>query len=108
MKRGNIWMVDFEPTGGQEQRGHRPVLIISPDAYNESFAPLVCPITSGGNYARNKGVAVQIVGGKTTGVVLCNQMRTVDVKARGGKRVEAIAPAVLQEVLWAVQDIVAD
>ena len=108
MKRGDIYMVDLEPTVGQEQRGRRPVLIISPDAYNKAFAPLVCPITSGGNYARNKGVAVQIVGGKTTGVVLCNQMRTLDVKARSGKRIEAIAPAVMQEVLWAVQDIVAE
>ncbi len=108
MKRGDIWLVDLEPTIGQEQRGRRPVLIISTDAYNRAFAPLVCPITSGGHYARNRGVAVEIAGGKTTGVVLCNQMRTLDLKARKGKRIEAIAPAVLQEVLWAVQDIVAD
>jgi mRNA interferase ChpB len=108
MRRGDIYMVDLEPTGGSEQRGHRPVLIVSPDDYNKMFAPLVCPITSGGNYARNKGVAVQIVGGQIVGAVLCNQMRTLDVKAREGKRVEAVAPGVLQDVLWKLQAIVAD
>lgn len=108
MRRGDIYMVDLEPTVGGEQRGHRPVLIVSPDEYNKSFLPLVCPITSGGQYARARGLTVPVSGGKIAGVVLCNQMRTLDVKARKGKRVEAVAPGVLQDVFWIIQDIVAD
>ena len=108
MKRGDIYMVNLEPTAGQEQRGHRPVLIVSPDDYNKAFAPLVCPITSGGQYARDRGFAVPLTGGKTTGVVLCNQMRTLDVKARGGKRVETADTRTIEQVLWKLQAIVAD
>lgn len=108
MKRGDIYMVDLKPTVGQEQRGRRPVLIISPDAYNRSFAPLVCPITSGGQNARDRGFAVPMTGGKTTGAVLCNRMRTLDVKARGGKRAEAADAGVIEAVLWKLQAIVAN
>lgn len=108
MRRGEVYSVDLDPTAGREQRGHRPVLIVSPDDYNKAFAPLVCPITSGGGAARDRGFAVPVSGGKTTGVVLCNQMRTLDLRARGAKRVEVIDDAVLTEVLWKLQAIVED
>ena len=49
-----------------------------------------------------------MTGGKTTGAVLCNQMRTLDVKARGGKRTEAADAGVIEAVLWKLQAIVAD
>jgi mRNA interferase ChpB len=108
MRRGDIYSVNLDPTVGNEQKGRRPVVIVSPDDYNKVFAPLVCPITSGGQFDPNRGVAVPLAGGKVTGVVLCNQMRTVDLKARKARKIQAIDPEVLQEVLWAIQDIVAD
>lgn len=108
MKRGDIYSVDLDPVEGREQRGRRPVMIVSPDDYNKMFAPLVCPITSGGAAARDRGFAVPISGGRTNGVVLCNQMRTLDLKARGAKRVEAGDGVVLNEVLWKLQALVED
>jgi mRNA interferase ChpB len=108
VKRGDIYSVDLDPTQGREQRGCRPVLIVSPDDYNKLFAPLVCPITSGGAAARDRGFAVPVSGGRTSGVVLCNQMRTLDLKARGAKRVEAAGGVVLTQVLWKLQAIVED
>jgi mRNA interferase ChpB len=108
VRRGDIFKLDLEPTKGREQQSKRPVLVVSPDEYNAHFAPLVCPITTGGAYARDKGFAVPISGGKTSGAVLCNQARTLDLDARGAKRVERIDDDVLRAVLYVLQDIVAD
>ena len=108
VRRGEIFNVDLEPTMGREQRYRRPVLVVSPDIYNNQFAPLVCPITTGAAYARDRGFAVPLSGGKTRGIVLCNQARTLDLEARKAKRVEAIDADVLQDVLYVLQDIVAD
>jgi mRNA interferase ChpB len=108
IRRGDIYSVELDPIVGHEQRGRRPVLVVSPEAYNKVFLPLVCPITSGGGFVRDRGFAVVVTGGKTTGVVLCNQARTLDLKARKGRRIEAATPEVLQQALWALQDIVAD
>jgi mRNA-degrading endonuclease toxin of MazEF toxin-antitoxin module len=102
MKRGEIWLVSLDPTSGHEQKSRRPVLIVSPEAFNRvTRLPVVLPITSGGNFARTAGFAVPLTGTgiKTTGVVRCDQPRTLDVAARGGKKLESIPDAVMDEVL---------
>lgn len=100
MKRGDIYMVDLEPTQGREQRGYRPVVLVSPDAFNRATGlPVVAPITNGGDFARRIGFAVALEGTKTTGVVRCDQPRVLDVKARNGRRVESLPPATMYEVL---------
>jgi mRNA-degrading endonuclease toxin of MazEF toxin-antitoxin module len=102
MKRGEIWLVVLDPTAGHEQRGRRPVLIVSPEAFNRATqVPIVLPITSGGQFARTAGFAVSLTGAgiKTTGVVRCDQPRALDLGARHGKRLEAVPDAVMDEVL---------
>jgi len=101
--------VDLEPAKGRVQRGQRPVIIITTSEFNQHNPPLVCPITSGGAGARLKGFAVSLMnaGMKTDGVVICSQPRVLDVKARGGKYVERASDEVVDEVLAALQDIVA-
>ena len=77
MKRGEIWLVELDPSMGHEQKGRRPVLIVSPEAFNRvTKVPVVLPITSGGTFVRNAGFAVSLLGGgtKTTGVV-CIRMK---------------------------------
>ena len=70
MNRGDIYLVSLDPTEGREQRGSRPVLIVSPSEFNEATKlPVICPITSGGDFARRIGFAVPITGIKITGVV---------------------------------------
>jgi mRNA-degrading endonuclease toxin of MazEF toxin-antitoxin module len=108
MKRGEIWLVCLDPTSGHEQRGRRPVLIVSPEAFNRiTKLPVVLPITSGGNFARTAGFAVPLAGAgtKTTGVVRCDQLRTLDLAARGGKKLESIPDAVMEEVLARISPI---
>jgi len=100
MNRGDIYMVSLDPTQGHEQRGHRPVLIISPTAFNQATQlPVILPITSGGEFARRIGFAVPLAGIRTTGVVRCDQPRVLDLRARGGKKVESLPSEVLDEVL---------
>ena len=102
MKRGEIWLVSLDPTSGHEQRGHRPVLIVSPEAFNRlTKLPVILPITSGGNFARTAGFAVPLTGAgtKTTGVVRCDQPRALDLAARGARRLESIPEAIMDDVL---------
>jgi len=102
MKRGEIWLVGLDPTHGHEQKGWRPVLIVSPEAFNQvTKVPVVVPITSGGNFARTAGFAVTLdrAGTKTTGIVRCDQPRALDLGARRGKKLESVPDTVVNEVL---------
>ncbi|MBA3856025.1 MAG: pemk protein [Cyanobacteria bacterium PR.3.49] len=100
MKRGDIYMVTLDPTKGREQQGYRPVLIISPEAFNQATKlPVVLPITTGGAFAQRIGFAVPISGIKTTGVIRCDQPRVLDLTARHGRRVEALPNTVLDDVM---------
>ena len=102
MKRGEIWLVGLDPAEGHEQKGRRPVRIVSPEAFNHvTRAPAVLPIISGGSFARTAGFAAPLTGAgtKTTGVVRCDQPRALDLKARGGKKLESVPSAILDEVL---------
>lgn len=102
MERGDIYLVSLDPTRGHEQQGRRPVLVVSPDAFNRlTGAPIVLPITNGGNFARTAGFAVSLAGAgtKTTGVVRCDQPRALGLGARGGRRLETVPAALIEEVL---------
>jgi mRNA-degrading endonuclease toxin of MazEF toxin-antitoxin module len=102
MKRGDIWLVNLDPTLGHEQKGRRPVLIVSPEAFNRiTKLPVVLPVTNGGNFARTVGFAVPLTGAgtKTMGVVRCDQPRTLDLAARGGRKLESVPDAIMDEVL---------
>jgi mRNA interferase ChpB len=100
MKRGDIYMVSLDPTLGHEQLGQRPVLVVSPTAFNQATnLPVVLPITGGGEFARRIGFAVPLAGTRTTGIVRCDQPRTLDIAARGGRKIETLPPEILDEVL---------
>ena len=100
MKRGDIYLVSLDPTEGREQQGSRPVLIVSPSEFNEATKlPVVCPITSGGDFARRIGFAVPITGIKTTGVVRCDQPRVLDLGARHARKVDTLPMSIMGEVL---------
>ncbi len=100
MKRGDIYLVSLDPTEGREQRGSRPVLIVSPSEFNEATKlPVICPITSGGDFARRIGFAVPVTGIKTTGVVRCDQPRVLDLGARHARKVDTLPATIMDEVL---------
>jgi len=102
MERGDIYVVSLDPTSGHEQRGTRPVLIVSPGAFNRlTRTPIVLPITTGGNFARTAGFTVSLtgIGTSTTGVVRCDQPRAIDLASRNGRKLESVPQAIIDEVL---------
>lgn len=105
MKRGDIYMVSLNPTQGREQQGRKddemgPVLVVSPDKFNQATKlPVVLPITEGGQFARKIGFAVEITGIKTTGLIRCDQPRVLDLAERGGRKVDELPAALMDEVL---------
>ena len=102
MKRGDIYLVSLDPTHGHEQQGTRPVLVVSPLEFNRlTQLPVVVPITSGGDFSRVAGFAVSLSGAgtRTAGVIRCDQPRTLDLKARNGKRLESVPQKIMDEVL---------
>jgi mRNA interferase ChpB len=102
MERGDIYLVSLDPTSGHEQQGTRPVLVVSPTAFNRlTRTPVVLPITSGGNFARTAGFTVSLMGAgtQTTGVVRCDQPRALDIGSRNGHKLESVSQTILDEVL---------
>lgn len=109
MKRGEIWLVSLDPATGHEQRGTRPVLVVSPAAFNKvTGTPVVLPVTTGGGFARRRGFAVSLedAGTRTTGVIRCDQPRALDLAARNGRRVESVPEPVIDDVLARLATII--
>ena len=86
--RGDIIWIEFGPTRGHEQSGRRPALVISPSEYNEKAnLMLACPITS-----KVKGYPFEVpINRKIKGVVLSDQIRSIDWKDRKAKYIETIS-----------------
>ena len=82
-KRGDIVWLNFNPQAGHEQSGKRPALVISPKEYNEKTGlGLFCPIT---NKIKNYPFEVKIDNDKISGVVLSDQIKSMDWKTRNIK-----------------------
>lgn len=80
-KQGDIIFMDFNPQSGHEQSGRRPAIVLSNDILNQhSSLALVCPIT---NTNKRHPFHVELdERTQTTGVILCDQAKMLDLKAR--------------------------
>lgn len=106
MKRGDIYSVSLDPASGHEQKRFRPVLILSPEEFNTvTGVPVVLPITSGGEFARRNGFAVILSGTEMTGIIRCDQLRSLDLGAGRGKKIGEVPPEILNEVMGKVLTI---
>jgi len=106
--RGDILELSLDPVKGKEIRGSRPVLVLSADAFNRaSGLLLVASITQGGTASRETGFSVTLMGSGTAtqGVVLCDQTRTIDARARSFRKIEKAPAALVEEALDAVRSI---
>ena len=81
---------------------HRFV-VITPREINALGVSMTVPITTGGMYSRNVGLAVPITGHETTGVAVCNQVRSFDIEARvragTARYVETLDDAAIGEIV---------
>ena len=95
--RGDIVWLTFDPQAGHEQAGRRPALCLSPESYNEkTFLGIFVPITS-----RVKGYPfeVSVKGRRIHGVILSDQVRNLDWKARKAEFIEKCPDNTLEETV---------
>jgi mRNA interferase MazF len=96
-QRGDVvWQ--FDPQAGHEQSGRRPALVVSPMAYNAKVGlALLCPITS-----QVKGYPIEVrlpAGLKVSGVILADQVKSLDWRARQAERLGVVPARVIADVL---------
>ena len=106
ISQGAIAWLDLDPQSGNEQKGHRPVVVIS----NKDFhfvtgnkLAMICPIT---NTGRANLLHVKLdEQTKTTGFVMCEQVKVLDITTRNYEFREMIPNEILVKILNRVQSI---
>lgn len=98
VKQGTIIKINFNPQSGHEQAGYRPAVIISNDVFNQKTnMTIVCPITNTKNeFPLHIPLDART---STTGCILCEHLRALDITARGFKIVEQLPDDLLQQVI---------
>ena len=83
-ERGDIVWITMDPTVGHEQSGRRPAVVLSPAAYNGKVGlAILCPLTS---QVKGYPFEVQVPEGlPVEGVVLADQAKSLDWRARGAE-----------------------
>ena len=96
-KRGDIVWLSFAPQAGHEQAGHRPALALSPEAYNQKTGlAIFCPITT---QIKEYPFEVLIPSGlKASGVILSDQVKSLDWHARNAQFCCKVSESTLTEV----------
>lgn len=115
MTRGEVWWADLEPRSGSEQRGRRPVVVVSHDAFNDApgwRSVIVVPLSTSAAQARRGPTAVGFASGAgglvQASVALCHQVTTLD-RAKLTERAGALSSlelAALEDGLRAALDLV--
>jgi mRNA interferase MazF len=104
VKRGEIWLIDLDPTIGSEIRKTRPCVVISPaEMHDHLRTVIVAPMTTG---SRPAPFRVPILFQEKRGLILLDQVRTVD-KARLVKRLGAVTGKTLLTTLRTPQEMFA-
>jgi mRNA interferase MazF len=103
-ERGDIVWLDFDPQAGHEQAGRRPVFVLSPATYNgKTGLMLCCPITT---QVKGYPFEVAVEGtAKVRGVILADQVKSLDWQARRAEKQGKVAKPVLEEAIDKVRAI---
>jgi len=81
-QRGDIYLINPNPQAGREMKDLHRFIVITPKEINKLGLSMTVPITSGGAFSRTNGLTVPIMGYHTTGVAICNQVRSFDIEER--------------------------
>lgn len=106
-ERGDLVWVSFNPQVGHEQAGRRPALVLSPSTYNDKVGlAIVCPITN-----QRKGYTFEVViptGFGIKGVILSDQIRSIDWRGRQAEFAGKLSGEALKEVLRKLNTLLGD
>ena len=105
MRRGEIWLVNLDPTVGSEIRKARPCVVVSPaEMHDHLRTVIVAPMTT---KSRPAPFRIGITYGGQKGLILLDQVRAVD-KVRLVKKLGAVSPKVLASTLSTLQEVFAE
>lgn len=104
-EQGDIVYMDFDPQAGHEQRGRRPALVVSSDLFNRvNSLTMVCPIT---HADRGSPFHIRLDDRtETDGVVMCDQVRMLDLNSRRAAFEEKAPDDVLAEAVDIIRGII--
>ncbi len=103
-ERGDVVYLDHDPRAGHEQGGRRPALVISPKKFNQTGLALLCPIT---NTRKEWGFNVDLPEGLgVTGVILSDQIKSLDWSARKAEFHSKVPGAVIEEVIGKIKTLI--
>ncbi len=97
-RQGDFVAVTFDPQSGHEQKGRRPALVVSKDAFNRGTGlAMVCPVTNTlGDFPFHVAVPP---GSRLTGFIMVEQVKLLDFRARGARCIGRAPDELLAEVL---------
>ena len=105
-ERGDIVWLNFNPSSGHEQQGKRPAFVISPKEYNEKVGlGLFCPITS---KIKHYPFEIKIENKKINGVVLADQIKSLDWKTRDIEYITKESPEKIEEVINTISVLISE
>ena len=98
VKQGDIIKINFNPQSGHEQAGYRTALIINNEVFlKKTNLAIVCPVSTTSNkFPLHVPLDERTT---TTGSILCQHIRTLDIISRGYVFVEHLPQDILEEVL---------
>jgi mRNA interferase MazF len=103
-KRGDFIWIDFDPQAGHEQMGNRPALVVSHDGFNQRMGfAFVCPISN--TQRKNPFYVVIPEGEAVTGVIMTDQLRSLDFRARKAEFICECPELLLKDVLRRIKPI---
>lgn len=109
-QKGDVYWIDPNPHKGREMKDKHRFIVITPKEINTLGIAMTVPVTSGGAFAREMGLTVPIMGHDTTGVAICNQVRSFDIEARvkmgSAKYIEKLDAVTLSEIVNRVTSII--
>ena len=102
--RGDIVWLQFNPQSGHEQAGKRPALTLSPRAYNQKVGlAIFCPIT---NQEKGYPFEVKVGGSKISGVILADQVKSLDWRKREAEFIAKAPSIVINEVIGLLNTLI--
>ena len=97
-EQGDIITIEFDPQAGHEQKGRRPAIVVSNNTFNRfTKMAMVCPITN-----TNRAFPLHVAlddRTTTTGVVLCEQVKSLDISARKAVFKEKAPLDIIEEIV---------
>lgn len=108
--KGDVYLINPNPQAGREMKDPHRFVVITPKEINRLGIVMAVPITSGGGFSRVNGLTVAVTGHDTSGVAICNQVRSFDIEERiknkSAKFVETLDEFLINEIVLRVISII--